>query len=89
MNGPPENEEAVADARNTRTAEAEPLCAAIILDEADEERKFLRLQIRAARAGHALLKVATGYMLVRNCASSHSTSLDALSHVLSAREGDE
>lgn len=85
MNGPPGDEEAVADAGDTRTADAEPHCADI-LDEADEQRKFLRLQIRAARAGHALLKVPSGYMLVRDSASHHSTCLDALSHVLSARE---
>lgn len=88
MNGPPGNEVAVADAGDTRTAEAEPLCAAI-LDEADEERKFLRLQIRAARAGHTLLRVPSGYMLVRDSVSHHSSSLDALSHVLSSREGCE
>ena len=70
------------------TALKEEACSAIV-DEGDEQRKFDRLQQRAGRAGHTLLRVPGGYMLLRLSASHHSSSLDAISLVLSARERAE
>lgn len=56
-----------------------------ILLQDDEERKFAELQQRAARAGATLMATATGYVLVQRSSSHHSSSLDAIAHVLARR----
>jgi hypothetical protein len=84
MSGSPTKGKAVADAGDTPTAHSE--ASRRILGDVDEERKFAGLQARAARAGHHLLAVPSGYILLKGCASFHSVSLDTLASQLARRE---
>jgi hypothetical protein len=44
--------------------------------------RFGALQKRAARAGHQLLEVDGGYMLLRGSVSHHAADLDAIAVLL-------
>lgn len=57
-----------------------------ILAQEQDARKFAKLQERAARAGHSLVRVPSGFMLVRATGSHHSECLDTLAAILSGRE---
>jgi hypothetical protein len=68
---------------------AHPYTNTEILDEAEESSKYLVLQERAGRAGFMLMRVPSGYMLLRNGSSWHTSSLQLMERLIARRGASE
>lgn len=83
----PDLKKEMADACDTGHPEKTTFTAPIVADPAAASKSFKNAQARAARLGHELHQVGTGFMMTRWTHSRHFKDLESVLAMLEQMEG--